>query len=62
MKTANLNTEFIYGIDSGNPIEVSANVHNLLVVDELIQYDGKRWLYFDDYSERIKNIQKEKGI
>jgi hypothetical protein len=53
--------KYIYGVDTHEPIKVSANVHNLLIEEELIQYDGTEWMYFEAYTDRIKEVQRMKG-
>ena len=45
---------YIYGVDTHAPIAVEANVHNLLVRDDLIHCDGKDWLYFEANLKLIK--------
>ena len=59
---ADLDSQYIYGVDTHFPLKVPANVFNLLCEEELIQYDGRDWLYFEVYTEKIRAIQNEKGL
>lgn len=52
---------YIYGVDDHAPIHVSGNIHNKLVVEDLIHFDGRDWLYFNENAEKINALEKELG-
>lgn len=48
---APLGKKFVYSVENHRPIEVSANVHNRLIEDDYIHFNGRDWVYFDsDYA------------
>jgi hypothetical protein len=62
IKIANSEIEFIYGVESGNPLEITCLMHNILVDNDLIHFDGKRWLYFDENLQLIKQRVPERVV
>ncbi len=62
IKIANTETEFIYGVETGSPYEIPASVHNILVRNNLIHFDGKRWLFFKSSLELIREQLPKKKV